>query len=75
MIEGKRFATVVDRFCSTSPTAPVQPRALEALEQAYPDSHKFHDLLALAFRSDAELSRYDDHHIQHLVARLHRCRW
>jgi hypothetical protein len=70
VIEGKRFTTVVDRFFSTTPTAAVQPLTLEALKRAYPDNHKFHDMLTLAFRSDAELVRYDDHHNEYLVARL-----
>lgn len=70
VLSGKRFAVVVDRFFSTSPTAPVRPLTLESLKQAYPDNHKFHDLLTLAFRSDAELLRYDDHHNEYLVARL-----
>ena len=70
VLEGKRFTTVVDRYFSTSPTAPVQPLKLETLKRAYPDNHKFHDLLTLAFRSDAELARYDDYHNEHLVARL-----
>lgn len=70
VIEGKRFATVVDRFFSTTPTAPVQPLTLETLKNAYPDNHKFHDMLTLAFRSDAELARFDDHHNEYLVTRL-----
>ena len=70
MIEGKRLVTVVDRYFSTSPTAPVQPLTLEALKNAYPDNHKFHDMLTLTFRSDAELARYDDHHNEYLVNRL-----
>ena len=67
---GKRFAVVVDAFFSTSPTASVLPLTLESLKRAYPDNHKFHDLLALAFHSDAELLRYDEHHSEFLVARL-----
>ena len=70
VLEGKRFTTVVDRYFSTSPTAPVQPLKLETLKRAYPDNHKFHDLLTLAFRSDAEVARYDDYHNEYLVARL-----
>lgn len=70
VLEGKRFTTVIDRFFSTSPTAPVQPLTLETLKRAYPDNHRFHDLLTLAFRSDAELARYDDQHNEYLVTRL-----
>jgi hypothetical protein len=67
---GKWSATVVDRFFSTTPTSLVQPLTLETLKNAYPDNHKFHDLLTLAFRSDGELTRYDDHHNEYLVTRL-----
>ena len=67
---GKRFTVAVDFFFSTSPTAPVQPLTLEGLKQAYPTNHRFHDLLTMTFRSDAELVRYDSHHKEYLVARL-----
>lgn len=70
VLSGKRFAVVVDHFFSTSPTSPVQPLTLEMLKRTYPDNHKFHDLLTLAFRSDTELLRYDEHHNEYLVARL-----
>ena len=67
---GKRLAVVVDHYFSTSPTAPVQPLTLEALKRAYPTNREFHDLLRLAFRSDAELIRYDEYHREYLVERL-----
>jgi hypothetical protein len=70
VLSGKRFAVAVDRYFATSPAAPVQALTLEALKQAYPTNHRFHDLLTLAFRSDAELSRYDGFHNEYLVARL-----
>ena len=70
VMSGKRFAVVVDRYFSTSPTAPVQPLTIETLKRAYPTNQEFHDLLMLAFRSDAELIRYDEYHREYLVERL-----
>ena len=70
VMSGKRFEVVVDRYFSTSPTAPVQPLTLETLKRAYPTNREFHDLLMLAFRSDAELMRYDEYHREYLVERL-----
>jgi hypothetical protein len=70
VMEGKRVATAVDPFFSTTPTAPVQPLTLETLKKAYPNNHKFHDMLTVTFGSDAELTRYDDHHHEYLVTRL-----
>jgi hypothetical protein len=72
VLSGKRFTVTVDRFFSTSPASSIQPLTLEALKQAYPTNHRFHDLLTLAFRSDAELVRYDAHHNEYLVSRLFR---
>lgn len=70
VMSGKRFATVVDHYFSTSPTAPVEPLTIATLERAYPTNQEFHDLLMLAFRSDAELVRYDEYHHEYLVERL-----
>ena len=39
------------------------------LKQAYPDDHRFHDLLDQSFRSEAELAAYDAFHKQYRVAR------
>lgn len=70
VLSGKRFVVTLDRYFATSPTAPVRPLTLDALKLAYPTNHRFHHLLTLAFRSDAELARYDGFHNEYLVARL-----
>lgn len=67
---GKRFSTVTDRFFSTTADAPLRPLTLVALKSAYPDNHRFHDILTVAFANDAELMRWDGFHHEYLVARL-----
>lgn len=69
-LSGKRFATVTDRFFSTTANAPLRPLTLVELKSAFPDNHKFHDILTLAFANDAELMRWDGFHHEYLVAHL-----
>ena len=69
-LSGKRFATVTDRFFSTTANAPLRPLTLVELKSAYPKNHQFHDILTLAFTNDAELMRWDEFHHEHLVAHL-----
>lgn len=69
-LSGKRFATVTDRFFSTTANAPLRPFTLVELKRAYPDNHKFHDILTVAFANDAELMRWDEFHHEYLVARM-----
>lgn len=65
---GSRLVT--DYAFSTTAADSVRPLTLNALKTAYPENHRFHDLLDLAFRSDEELIRYDDFHHEYRVARL-----
>ena len=69
-LSGKRFATVTDRFFSTTANAPLRPLTLVELKSAYPNNHKFHDILTVAFANDADLMRWDGFHHEYLVARL-----
>ena len=69
-LSGKRFATVTDRFFSTTANAPLRPLTLVELKSAYPKNHQFHDILTLAFTNDAELMRWDEVHHEYLVAHL-----
>lgn len=48
----------------------VRPLTLDALKRAYPENHRFHDVLDLAFRRDEELMRFDEFHHEYRVARL-----
>jgi hypothetical protein len=68
---GKGGSRLVTEYAfSTTATDSVRPLTLDALKRAYPENHRFHDLLDLAFRSDEELTRYDDFHHEYRVARL-----
>ena len=64
------FRLVADYAFSTTVADSVRPLTLDALKRAYPENHRFHDLLDLAFRSDEELMRYDEFHHEYRVARL-----
>ena len=70
VLVGKRFEIVKDHYFSIGANEPLLPLTLEALKKAYPDNHKFHDLLTLAYARDAELMKWDAFHHQYLVARL-----
>ena len=61
---------VVDHGFSTSAADPMRPLTMNALKGAYPERHAFHDMIDLAFRSDAELIRFDDFHHEYRIARL-----
>ncbi len=61
---------VTDYAFSTTAGDSVRPLTMDALKRAYPENHRFHELLDLAFRSDKELIRYDDFHHECRVARL-----
>ena len=70
VVVNKRFVVVTDLFFSISPTAPLRPLTLAELKSAYPDNHRFHDALALAFERDADLVRWDSYHKEYVVSRL-----
>lgn len=61
---------VTDYAFSTTAGDSVRPLTLDALKRAYPENHRFHDQLDLAFRSNQELIRYDDFHHEYRVARI-----
>ena len=68
---GKSGSRLVASYAfSATPADSVRPLTLDALKRAYPDNHRFHDLLDLAFRSDDELMHYDEFHHEYRVARL-----
>ena len=64
------FRLLAEYGFSTTAADSVRPLTLDALKRAYPENHRFHDLLDLAFRSDEELMRYDEFHHEYRVARL-----
>jgi hypothetical protein len=65
---GSRLVT--EYFFGTTAADSVRPLTLDALKRAYPENHRFHDLLDLAFRRDEDLIRYDEFHHEYRVARL-----
>ena len=50
------------RFFSPTADAPMQPLALLAVKKAFPDNHRFHDLLDAQFQTGGELTAYDTMH-------------
>jgi hypothetical protein len=64
------YRLAADYFFSTTPSDSVRPLTIDALKRAYPENHRFHDLLDVAFRSDGELMHYDDFHHEYRVARM-----
>jgi len=68
---GKRGSRLVTDYAfSTTAADSVRPLTMNALKQAYPENHRFHDLLELAFHNNDELVRYDDFHHEYRVAHI-----
>jgi hypothetical protein len=67
---GKATRVVTDYGFSIAAADSVRPLTMDALKRAYPENHRFHDLLDLAFRRNDELIQYDDFHNEYRVARL-----
>ena len=57
-------------FFSVGPDANVQPLTILNLKKAFPENHKFHDLLDMSFKHDSDLTAYDDFHNMFKVNRL-----
>src|SRR2546428_7567152 len=57
-------------FFSVGPNGEVLPLTIANLKKAFPDSHRFHDNLDMAFRNDSQLAKYDDFHKMFKVNRL-----
>ena len=53
--------TPAQLFFSPTANAPMQPLTLLAVKKAFPDNHRFHDLLDAQFQ-DGELTAYDQMH-------------
>ncbi|MDX2060074.1 MAG: hypothetical protein SFV24_19860 [Gemmatimonadales bacterium] len=70
VVVGKTRRIVTDYGFSVSVVDSVRPLSMDALKAAYPENHRFHDLLDLAFRNNDELMQYDDFHHEYRVARL-----
>jgi len=57
-------------FISKTAGSKIIPLTLENLKNFYPDNHKSHDMLDVAFKSDAELSLYDTYHRTYKIKHL-----
>lgn len=60
---GKGGSTVKTTFYfSKDATSNIQELTIYNIKTAFPDNHKFHDLIDMDFHSNDELSQYDDFH-------------
>ena len=57
-------------FFSVGPNGDILPLTLVNLKKAFPDNHKFHDSLDMAFKHDSDLRKYDDFHKMFKINRL-----
>jgi hypothetical protein len=57
-------------FFSVGPTGDIKPLTIANLKNAYPNNHRFHDNLDMAFKNDAALTRFDEFHKMFKVNRL-----
>jgi hypothetical protein len=67
---GRVTSTVTDYYFSVGPEGKVLGLTLENLKQAFPENHKFHDLLDANFGSGQKLAEYDEFHKMFKVNRL-----
>jgi hypothetical protein len=58
----KNNPTVTSYFFSKDETSKIQELTLDNIKAAFPDNHRFHDLIDMQFRNDAELGLYDKMH-------------
>ena len=58
-------------FFSKSAQGEVLDLNLTSLKKAFPDNHRFHDLLDAQFNSSTPLTAYDSHHKMYKVNRLY----
>lgn len=57
-------------YFSSSQEDKAEPLTLENLKKAFPENHKFHDLLDAEFDIDKELVEYDSYHKMFKINRL-----
>ena len=57
-------------FFSVGPNGDVLPLTILNLKKAFPDNHRFHDVLDMTFKNDSDLTKYDDFHKMFKVNRL-----
>jgi hypothetical protein len=68
---GKGQSAETTWYFSKDVTWPIQPLTIGNLVGAFPDNHTFHDAVIAEFKTDAELSKYDDTHKMMRINRLY----
>ena len=68
--QGRTHRTVHEYYFSVGAKGAVQALTLPNLKQAFPDNHRFHDLLDATCGSDRGLMEYDTFHKMYKVNRL-----
>jgi hypothetical protein len=58
-------------YFSKDATWPIQPLTIGNLVGAFPENHAFHDAVMAEFKTDGELTRYDDAHKMMRINRLY----
>jgi hypothetical protein len=66
----RKGATEKTYFFSLGPAGDIRPLTMLDLKKAFPDNHRFHDLLDMSFKHDSDLTRYDDFHKMFKVNRV-----
>lgn len=62
--------TITEYYFSVGADGSIRPLTMENLKQAFPDNHKFHDLLHSYFSTGQGLGEYDSFHKMFRVDRL-----
>lgn len=68
---GKGMPQIIRKYYfSAGPSGEIRSMTLENLKQAFPDNHKFHDLLDANFSAGQGLEEYDEFHKMFKLSRL-----
>lgn len=67
----KNDPIVINYFFSKDPTSEILKLTIYNLKAAFPNNHKFHDLIDMEFHSDNELVKYDSFHQMSRINKLY----
>jgi hypothetical protein len=67
---GRKGTSERTYFFSVGPNGDVLPLTILNLKKAFPNNHRFHDLLDMSFKRDSDLTKYDRFHEMFKVNRL-----
>ena len=68
---GKARPAQTNWYFSKDAAYPIVPLTIKNLVGAFPQNHSFHDAVIAEFKTDAELTRYDDAHKMMRINRLY----